>query len=644
VGDFMTIVQQAVFGYDHGHRLLGGSFDLAPGQTRLLREISDARFSSQTERYVAVLPLPEARLVAAVATWPAPEAPRIGSVWGHVLMIEASQLTVIRDLTVLLAAFRRPTAGTLAGYMVPLDLSSVAPRTKVDWPPVAEVERVVVAAYATDNPVALRVHEPQRYEEVLFSLWSHQWPALRQHFSFRTRGEAVGASIERFSLQLAERISPQASSFLPTEVADEQPWVSAIAQNLRSSGCDTERFLWRYGSVDSPRRSQVPLMFEVDRLIGSARSAEEVVALVADRYPRASQMGELKQSLLGRRLGSDAIWPASEAKRLRLALGVSGAVDLDRLEVWPRLQELVDGDHTQLAEVANAIPSKLVDAAAKALGERVNASQAGALLDAQPRLGGALLRERADLLTDPRMWKRSENRETLIKAARRAPAADAVVVAALLAGDREAARRLLDQRAPLSVRFLNRLAARTADGDVTPQRAREWLAAADAAIPWAELNWGRVKPETFDMLLSAFGPGGVVQRAPAQHLLTVKRGADIDGTWAATLVLAALNRGGSDTRRELWRRGFPPVHLALAEERLPRSLWGLLDANLPDRGNGDRCERLRRAFAESIKSDRWSIEAVDETVARAGPEGRRIYDLLRNKKKPWYEQVADLFS
>src|SRR3546814_20493757 len=83
----MTI-DQCLFGYEDGHRLLASSMSLGD-QTSLLTKLSDlapGTLFGSSHGYWTGLPLPELARYALFRTWPAPELPRPGCVWTHALL------------------------------------------------------------------------------------------------------------------------------------------------------------------------------------------------------------------------------------------------------------------------------------------------------------------------------------------------------------------------------------------------------------------------------------------------------------------------------------------------------------------------------------------------------------------------------
>src|SRR5438309_1743147 len=104
-------LHQAVFGYDSGHHLLASSLALSSESRRALAVITDASGpwpAAGFDQVITGMPLVKEPYYALFCTWPAPEMPRPGCVWSHVLLIEFANLARIIDLTDLRRFFQRP--------------------------------------------------------------------------------------------------------------------------------------------------------------------------------------------------------------------------------------------------------------------------------------------------------------------------------------------------------------------------------------------------------------------------------------------------------------------------------------------------------------------------------------------------------
>src|ERR1700688_4673813 len=97
----MTI-EHCLFGYEDGHRLLASSMLLGSEVTSELTLLSDlapgAHFGS-SDGYWTGIPLPQLQRYALMRTWPAPEMPRPGCVWTHVLLVETSLFEDVSSLS-----------------------------------------------------------------------------------------------------------------------------------------------------------------------------------------------------------------------------------------------------------------------------------------------------------------------------------------------------------------------------------------------------------------------------------------------------------------------------------------------------------------------------------------------------------------
>jgi hypothetical protein len=89
-------IGQALFGYSEGHRQLASSVSLTSKDVYELSMRSDlapGASLSGTKSYITGFQLPDTRSYALIKTWAAPEMPRPGCVWSHVLILSRSFLS-----------------------------------------------------------------------------------------------------------------------------------------------------------------------------------------------------------------------------------------------------------------------------------------------------------------------------------------------------------------------------------------------------------------------------------------------------------------------------------------------------------------------------------------------------------------------
>src|SRR4051794_39871078 len=85
-----TPVEQALHGYENGHRLLAASAELNTADRRVLARQTDSPDAGRVPGWDALLaghPLPSGYFALSM-TWPAPEMPRPGCVWTHTLLLD----------------------------------------------------------------------------------------------------------------------------------------------------------------------------------------------------------------------------------------------------------------------------------------------------------------------------------------------------------------------------------------------------------------------------------------------------------------------------------------------------------------------------------------------------------------------------
>jgi len=288
--DEFNRVDQAVFGYSNGHRELASSISLSPVDTYELAAASDLAPGVQLDShqsYLTGLTLPESKKYALIRTWLAPEMPRPGCVWSHVLILDRQVLSTQADLTVLNRMFRRP-----AEYQQDASLSisvSVSRRAKGLSAREAVIEQVLAACYSAVrlNPDASSDHER---ENAILAVWSQQWPRLRTTFVFRSMFSSTDLKGQAFLFQTSTPKSPRLV---------ENRWIEAAAIDATSESITPlRRFLWRYGKdIDANRRS-FPVLVTTYLDTRGANLDPEVVANVFEQF-QAGQADTLKRDLLG---------------------------------------------------------------------------------------------------------------------------------------------------------------------------------------------------------------------------------------------------------------------------------------------------------------------------------------------------------
>ncbi len=290
-------VDQALFGYSEGHRQLASSVSLPSKdvyELSMRSDLSPGASLSETKSYISGFSLPDSRSYALIKTWPAPEMPRPGCVWSHVLLLSRSFLTKQVNLGVLENLLRRPEGrADIASYNLKLKVKRMAKSPTSS----RKLVSIIISSYYRNEPVLLNDTPDEAFERAMFDVWSQQWPRLRSEFSFRTVQSSESARDKGLTIQVVSG-AREATGGKGQKLA----WVEAAVEDATSQSITSlRRFLWRYGKdVAAPRRS-FPDLVEIHEAMSQEPNgvglglAEQVLT----RFPKSSDALTLKQDLLG---------------------------------------------------------------------------------------------------------------------------------------------------------------------------------------------------------------------------------------------------------------------------------------------------------------------------------------------------------
>lgn len=288
-------IDQALFGYEDGHRLIASSTELSTREAYELAAASDLAAGVSLPpgtSYLTGHPFRAGSRYALIRTWSAPEKSRPGSVWGHALLIDARFLSTQQNLAGLLSLFNYPT-GDFAIYRDPVRLQSGPSRSSRVR---GDLLRSMIGAYYRDKPGALPTEEDdEAIEQALMLVWSQQWPRLRQRFSFKTARTPSIARDTRYSVthgQPSFRLERSAGAW--ADVATEDALANEVTP-LR-------RFLWRYGrDTQSPRKrfgDLISIYAAVDP-VNHRHISVPAAASIFSRFPDPGDAVQLKLDIFG---------------------------------------------------------------------------------------------------------------------------------------------------------------------------------------------------------------------------------------------------------------------------------------------------------------------------------------------------------
>ncbi len=265
IGDDQIVLHQTLHGYRDGHRLLSQSIELSSTAAKTLLVMSDAsgpNFSNIQYGYITGYPILDTKFYALAKTWPATEQSRPGCVWTHTILINLSDLGVIKKTTRLLKYFNRPVSTSdFEAYSDPLVIAlndSYDLERQMDS---SFLEELLLKLYTKPGGPLLIDTLPANYDDSwIISVWDQQWPRLKRTFRFCTLSLADRSTSEApFDLQIIPnsresraqwKNHPEFRKTSPNSYQEQTPkWIHYAVIDLTSPEDTTFRdFLWRYGA------------------------------------------------------------------------------------------------------------------------------------------------------------------------------------------------------------------------------------------------------------------------------------------------------------------------------------------------------------------------------------------------------------
>lgn len=289
-------VGQGVFGYSNGHRLLTSTVSLSSVDIYELAAASDLAPGAQisgTSSYLTGFSLPDSKLYALIRTWLAPEMPRPGCVWSHVLLLDQTLMATQIDLTVLSDLHRRPDGyASDSTFSKPVTINR---RLRGRRAGRQETEMVLSACYG-DAQLDADQEERGSIEQAIFAAWSQQWPRLRRQFVFRSI--ATTSELKGQFIQFKRGSSPARGG-------GPAAWLNEAVEDATSeSVTPLRRFLWRYGKDVQSEKETLPELVQLHIATRSKKGLYSVADRVLTRFP-PGQAETLKRDVLG--LSSDKL-------------------------------------------------------------------------------------------------------------------------------------------------------------------------------------------------------------------------------------------------------------------------------------------------------------------------------------------------
>lgn len=305
-------VQQCLFGYDDGHRLLSSSLKLTNDVESLLLRLSDlapGNIELTESGYWTGVPLPSIKHYALLHTWPAPEMSRPGCVWTHVLLIGFADIARFVDLSILTKFSVRPTKKSyrekysqtlfLSENTIKITENFFVPKISSD-----NLLKVIRAVYKSDREHYLFA-DSNELDATVFRVWSQQWPRLRRSFSFRTTGSISEKLNTGVCFDL--RVLPQSDQYYTADkqprTLESEPWeTEALKDALSLTPTDFRKFIWRYGSDVHKGCAHFSFLAEIYIFTHNSsfeiKNFDEMLYQIANRFPDSEDGKAIKSDLI----------------------------------------------------------------------------------------------------------------------------------------------------------------------------------------------------------------------------------------------------------------------------------------------------------------------------------------------------------
>lgn len=613
----MINVDQLVFGYDQGHRLLAGSRPLDRASLSRLLGATDAAPANDRDALLTGLPLPDEGLYALSMTWTAPEVTRPGAVWAHVLLLSFDQLGEAREPMSLRALLRRPTPETLDDYRRTASWVD-RPMTNIDVPD-DTLRSLVAAEYGASSSRVVIVPKLAPAELAFGLIWRTQWPALRNTFEFRTRDVARMATSGQ-AVVATRRIQGKR----PIPVSTARDWTEVLTSSLAGGPPrNLPSFLLLFGPDDSTSPETTIALTRIFQHVDHGK-VEPTARSLESRYPTSSQGRQIKIGLFG---PDDKIWQASETDRLISIIGThTDAWPLKDLKLVPRLERwLREVGPDQLRDALGTNPTDQVsEAVVDALVARDHPADFATFVDSCSTIAERWLDQQPHIADDAEAWRGADPSQVadLLRTFSRVP--PSTITALISAGH---SGPVLDQVGE------EHLIAELVE-------AREW----DLLSKLAKDVPGRLTEVQSDRARLAIlvVAADLLDQPTAASTLRAER-ASPDELWlrAAVSVLISRRFDRSDTLEIV----FGPLHNAVTADRLPRELWETLGTVTPPAN--DPALRLRRLLIQTARDESWSPDRILRTIDGAGPFASELRaDVQRSDKHQddwWVDAMKTVF-
>lgn len=374
-------INQVLYGYDLGHRLLESSLTITPDTKREMLVLSDMSGSSMIqgfEEYITGYPLNEVNMYAFAKTWYAPEMKRPGCVWTHTLLFHFSDLIKLNNHHSLLKLFKRPSkTSDFSDYKKSIKLEEENISDYFDLNSIqitsSFVKETVYNLYSNNKKsILLKAINSNQFENLIIAIWFQQWPRLRRNFSFCT-GAISPRTVNNylFDIQAIPKESNKKiltnnyilvdNDSLDYNIKDQNEWVNLLYEDLLYPS-KLRYFFKQFGiDVKENRSAMIPLieLYNYFFIHNEKKSISNTLKLLSKSFPKKNEGNVLKLTLLKdyykNNVGNIRFF---NEKQILLELAITKfykSFDYDKLDYLERFKSFYDKNFNKAIDILNQL-------------------------------------------------------------------------------------------------------------------------------------------------------------------------------------------------------------------------------------------------------------------------------------------------
>jgi hypothetical protein len=636
-------VHQSLHGYSGGHRLIESSLDCPDDVSSLMLRMSDlsgGNIVTGFEDYLTAYPLKSIGMYALAKTWLATEMSRPGCVWTHTLILSEAQLN-LPSLGNLLNLFRRPQVRNTEGiYASVLDLNDSLQDEFDKENAIQQAEfskRILTAFYKSNAPaILLPAKSSREYQQLIFELWSQQWPSLRRATTFSTGSLALRTfenrpfDIQCVPISAVREVQLEITSIYKTEVsiADRIPaqipdWADEAGNDLlQGSNGEFRIFLWSVAEAES-QRSYYAGFAQMHQALRRSE-LDSVLRLVNELFPNAEQAKLLKKLIFGG-ANADGRFSRFNETEILTALGSTEnylAFDSKNLQLTERGGKLAKNPTEAKRLIEQLFRRTINPLGAEILGSLISVLDPYAsrsIIIEHPHFLSTLVAAKPSLAVSPQLWLGADDSkweifETVLRSQHLNDDTLKGVVWALLETESENLfRRALDVWGRKAVFGAMDWLDQT-DGKLTENCRGSLTFHTTDVMDWVETG-GKKSHKSLIATAHVVAPYSyqIKDRNIDIWEALEKETKGHENIYLATFLLA-LGLNNAPTRPiELIKCHFDTIYQLAWDEKLDNKTWEILDPIVPViswPNNWDRCERMVRGLISAFIRFQWPPQQI----------------------------------